>query len=375
MFVRWSGQAIVEEERRQLPGYRDAVVRHFEAPEAVDTRFYEVRAKSVLNGVPEASRMPFRWTVNPYRGCSHACAYCMEGDTHVLLADGRNRKLRDLEVGEAIVGTARHGRYRRYVATRVLAKWSSIREAHEIELADGIRIVASEDHRFLTSRGWKHVTGAEQGRPRRPHLTRGGRLLGPGGHAEAPEHDLEYRLGYLCGMVRGDADLASYSYERVGRAYGDVHRFRLALTDIEALDRAERFLRLSGVGTSRSEFLAATGADRQMFAIRNSSAGGVERIRQLTAWPQIPTTSWLKGFLGGIFDAEGGSSYGVVRISSTDPLIIAWIVRGLELLGFAHRMEPQRDKLNVVRLLGGSASTWRSERTPIRTSGSRAATS
>lgn len=35
-------------------GYREeAVVRHFESPDAVRTRFYEVRAKSILNQVPE----------------------------------------------------------------------------------------------------------------------------------------------------------------------------------------------------------------------------------------------------------------------------------------------------------------------------------
>ena len=39
--------------------------------------FYEVQAKSIVNRVPEASRMPFRWTINPYRGCQHACAYCL----------------------------------------------------------------------------------------------------------------------------------------------------------------------------------------------------------------------------------------------------------------------------------------------------------
>ena len=45
-------------------------MRTFDAPEALDTRFYEVRAKSALNKVPNASRMPFRWTINPYRGCA-----------------------------------------------------------------------------------------------------------------------------------------------------------------------------------------------------------------------------------------------------------------------------------------------------------------
>ncbi|MBV9337587.1 MAG: radical SAM protein [Solirubrobacterales bacterium] len=74
------------EERARLPGYREeAVVRHFDAPEALDTRFYEVRAKSILNRVPESSQVPFRWTINPIRGCSHACAYCFARPTHKYL--------------------------------------------------------------------------------------------------------------------------------------------------------------------------------------------------------------------------------------------------------------------------------------------------
>ena len=81
--MRWSNLTIGEEEQRWLPGYHDeAVVRRFDAPEALETRFYEVRAKSVLNRVPGKSRMPFRWTINPYRGCSHACVYCFARPTH-----------------------------------------------------------------------------------------------------------------------------------------------------------------------------------------------------------------------------------------------------------------------------------------------------
>jgi DNA repair photolyase len=86
MFVRWSNLSLGDEEQRRLPGYRDeAVVRHFEAPEALETRFYEVRAKSALNRVPGKSRMPFRWTINVYRGCSHACVYCFARPTHKYL--------------------------------------------------------------------------------------------------------------------------------------------------------------------------------------------------------------------------------------------------------------------------------------------------
>ncbi|MDX6699660.1 MAG: hypothetical protein QOE65_3057 [Solirubrobacteraceae bacterium] len=86
MFVRWSNLLVDAEEAQTLPGYKDpAVVRRFDAPEALDTRFYEVHAKSALNKVPPQSRMFFRWTINPYRGCTHACNFCFARPTHRFL--------------------------------------------------------------------------------------------------------------------------------------------------------------------------------------------------------------------------------------------------------------------------------------------------
>lgn len=65
-------------------------VRTFKAPEAMGTRFHEVRAKSALNRVPEGP-YGFGWTVNPYRGCSHACVYCFARPTHTYLGFGAGR--------------------------------------------------------------------------------------------------------------------------------------------------------------------------------------------------------------------------------------------------------------------------------------------
>jgi DNA repair photolyase len=62
-----------------------ATVRTFDSPEFRDITFYEVEAKSILNRVPAASRMPFEWTINVYRGCSHACRYCFARPSHTFL--------------------------------------------------------------------------------------------------------------------------------------------------------------------------------------------------------------------------------------------------------------------------------------------------
>lgn len=61
------------------------VVRTFDTPEFAGITFYEVEAKSILNRVPAASRMPFEWTINVYRGCLHACSYCFARPSHTYL--------------------------------------------------------------------------------------------------------------------------------------------------------------------------------------------------------------------------------------------------------------------------------------------------
>ena len=333
-----------------------ATVRTFDSPEFRDITFYEVEAKSILNRVPAASRMPFEWTINVYRGCSHACSYCQAGDTPILMTDGRTKPLADLRAGDTIYGTLRDGAYRRYVATDVKDHWSTVKPAYRVRLEDGTELVTSGDHRFLTRRGWKHVTGAEHGPDRRPHLTLNDRLMGVGRFAAPPEKDLEYRRGYLCGMIRGDGHLGSYSYPRIGRANGDVHRFRLALVDIEAVRRAQRYL--DGLDVPTSEFLyqEAAGNRRALTAIRTSASAGVAAIGTIIAWPHAASTQWSKGFLAGIFDAEGSHGGGILRICNTDPAIIDQIAAALRRFGFSFTGElRQRETkpLHVVRLVGG----------------------
>ncbi|MFV2103338.1 intein-containing Rv2578c family radical SAM protein [Micromonospora sp. LOL_024] len=295
----------------------DAVVRTFDTPDFAGMTFYEVRAKSILNKVPGTSRAPFEWTINPYRGCSHACVYCLSGDTPILMADGRTRAIRDLVVGDRICGTERQGDHRRYAVTTVAAKWSTTKPAYRLTLADGTTLVASGDHRFLTDEGWKHVTGAMNGDSRRPYLTTNDRLIGTGRFAAGPKENDAYRQGYLCGITRGDGNLGTLVHP-----HGVAHRFRPAPADEEALHRARRYLRAFGVGTAWFSFTPANSRRRAMEAVRSPKEADLGAIRRLIRWPEQPDDDWYRGFLAGIFDAGGSCSRGILRISCGDETIL-----------------------------------------------------
>ena len=331
----------------------EEVERHVGRGEFRGLEFLHVRARRIINEVPEASRVPFRYTINVYRGCSHACEYCVSGDAPVLLADGRVRPIVDLRAGDMVVGTQPVGRYRRYVATPVLDHWSTVKPAFRVTLEDGATLIASGDHRFLTERGWKHVTGSEQGRDRRPHLTPLNSLLGIGPVPHGPVENDDYRRGYVCGIVRGDGHLAHYdSRRRTGGSYVH-HLFRLAVVDLEPLARTRSYLHTASVPTTEFLFAAAGGNRQALHAIRTQARRPVEQIERLVDWPSDPSEAWMKGFLAGIYDAEGRLG-GTIRISNKDPEILHRTSQALRQLGFRSVCEPpQGNGVRAVRLLGG----------------------
>lgn len=146
--MRWR----TEQEEGQAALF-DEPERHVGRGEFRGMTFLHVRARRVVNTLPKSGRLPFRHTINAYRGCSHACSYCLDGDTPVRLADGAEVPLRSLRKGDRVLGTDGG----RVVPTTVLDRWATEKPAYRLTLGDGTVLTASADHRFLTDRGWKAV--------------------------------------------------------------------------------------------------------------------------------------------------------------------------------------------------------------------------
>src|ERR671918_422409 len=264
MPVRWDNLRLDvdrKDDRVTIPLFEQgAVVRTFDTPEFRGMTFYEVHARSIINRVPDASYVPFRWSINPYRGCSHACDYCMVGDTPILMANGRTKPIADVRVGDQI-----------------------------------------------------------------------------------------------CGTVRGDGSIQWKKYTRMDGTSGLTATFRLALADLEALRRAREYLMGFEVDSREFLFQAASKTRRELHAISSSGRVKVAVVEDLIAWPPKSSVEWSKGFLAGIFDAEGSYSRGVLRFSNTALDILGEIASALDRLGFASRLEVT-GKPNgqcTIRVLGG----------------------
>src|SRR6185437_1141094 len=96
---------------------------------------------------------------------------------------------------------------------------------------------------------------------------------------------------------------------------------------------------------------------RRVVAIRCGGRDQVWFIEWLIRWPESPSQDWRRGFLAGIFDAEGSYSRGILRISNTDPELLGWIDTSMRELGFAlateHSFTARGKTLICYRLTGG----------------------
>jgi DNA repair photolyase len=86
MTLRWT-LAESEDGGTLFPDERMAT-RHVGRGAYAGLEFLHVNAKTIINTVPAESLMPFKHTINPYRGCSHRCNYCFARPTHDYLGLG-----------------------------------------------------------------------------------------------------------------------------------------------------------------------------------------------------------------------------------------------------------------------------------------------
>lgn len=298
-------------------------------------------------------------------GCSHDCKYCLDPNTLILMYDGSSKKIKDLKVGDEIYGVRKEEKYHYYTKSIVLNHWKTEKKSYKITLENGVELICSDNHQWLTEqRGWKHTIGAMTGDDRRPYLTTNNSLLGFGFCLDTSifEETDDYKKGYLSGVIRGDGHLGIYDYsgKRDNRDTDIQYHFRLALKDDGAVCRTKEYLSYFSVDTN--DFLfpmkeRESGEMRDCYSIRTHKKENYEKISKLITLSK--SSDYLRGFLAGFYDAEGSTDIYVKRVYNTNIELINLFIEGMSTFGFEYTMDKDQETdkgdktLYTIRFLGG----------------------
>lgn len=242
-------------------------------------------------------------------GCQHNCDYCLDGNTEILMSNNTTKLLKDIEVGDKIIGISHpNSKYKKTCEATVLAKTKSEKASYKITLEDGTELICSDNHKWLSNRGWKYTIGEMTGENRRPYLTTNNYLkkykLDSSKKMEETE---DYKLGYLSGIIRGDGNLTEHHYVNEYRVNNQYH-FRLAQKEEEGILRTENYLKDFGIEVNRFLFPMkerGSGEIIEHLAIRTHSKENWDKINELIKYKD--TKEFYRGFIAGIYDAEGAT--------------------------------------------------------------------
>jgi DNA repair photolyase len=291
----------------------------------------------------------FDASVNPYRGCEHACSYCVDPETPVLHADLVWRPIGDTQTGDDLVGFDEFpeaGHTRKLRRTRVEAVWWSRKPTLSVRTESAV-VVTTAEHRWLVNHDrWRSTGGLRVGSSlRRIPMTE-----------SEPLQD-DYRVGYIAGLTLGDGTLRFEPGWRSGKRGFPQAYWRVAMIDREPLLRLIDYLAAFGVEIRMRPFDPGLRTKSPMWKVETRALSKLEILAKLTRI-ELDSRGYRSGFVAGFFDAEGhnGSS---LRISQVDVGVLERVQRYTRSLGFEFQLEPRNQRASTLRLVGTLAERLR----------------
>ena len=280
--------------------------------------------------------------------CNIACVFCLSANTKILMADFTWKNIQDVAIGDAVIGfdenrnpNTEHPHHAIYNPTIVRDVFKRRGRTHKIETADelygsGTWLRITNEHQMLCAgHRWRSVKKIKTGDAIR---------FFSGPYKSNQKDNFLYKLGYLKGVTEGDGTICSATDTRPNQNGYEFRKFKIQMNDVDAIDRIEQYFKeLFQIDLKRpSAIILRTDSKEEVNLIE--SALDFRGTKPINNWP----VDLARGYLAGIFDAEGSLSE-VVRIAQREHApVMRHIEQALELMGFAYVHE-----LQGYRLLGG----------------------
>lgn len=264
-----------------------------------------------------------------------ACDYCEPAGTRLLTEDTKWVPIERIRIGDRLVGFGRakgeaRTRFRSATVTGVAERQARV---FRITTDKGV-VKATGDHRWLMQpHRWR----------RTDRIRAGQRIRWVSTPIDPPESESpDYMLGYVVGAGLGDGTLGHYTYD-----YCTVHSFRLAVMDAEIADRFSEYLTALGIAHTRRPSKSTGSAVHGVFVTGKHKTALIEEA--LSAWKD--TEQFHRGFLAGIFDAEGSYDGQSIRIHNTNNMLIDRTVTAIATIGVDFTVEkPRKNGVKTVAI-------------------------
>lgn len=279
--------------------------------------------------------------------CPLDCKYCVGKGTLILMGNLLWKPIEKIREGENIIGVRQQekgGRYQ-FIKTKVIATNKRLAKTIKIETNKG-SIICTPEHKWLRKHhGFlpifsRHLTGwrvADIKWIGCPYLFK---------------ENEQYKKGWLAGMILGDGCLIDKNYPYWGKQRGEIGKgsiqtaqkiraFALVVKDKEILDRFKEYSQLNF-----HDFIHNPDG---LLGIRTNKEANYLKLKRISE-RETNNYDWNRGFLGGIFDAEGCYSRGILRISQKEGKVLDKIKKILTILNISFAVESYKSRIKTVRI-------------------------
>ena len=279
-------------------------------------------------------------TLDLTKSCNLACDYCNPAGTPILMADLTYKPIEEVKTGDKVIGfIIPEEKDKHTYFTIATIEGTAVRESDivKVKTTNG-DFRCTPDHKWFNGRSY---TPARIGMDIK--------------YVSDPIYFKEtddYKLGYIHGMMAGDGAFSEGKHiYKDGPQKGNTniyHHFRLALNDIEAIDRTERYINELNLGIiHRFQYT------EKMTGLRSGSR---DLFNKAQGFPSDDSSDeYIKGWAAGIFDAEGSYDGSNLRIAQLEGEVLDSIVYSFTRLNFDIKLEDYRD-VKAVRINNGFQS-------------------
>lgn len=327
------------------------------------SRLYPIKIKDNEDGARYLSR-PITFCVT--NACQLRCTYCLPAGTQIKMSDFSSKNIEDVLVGDKILGFEEYNQKGKHTKLKEgIVEQLYHRKSNTITLVfeNGQKLTITPDHKVLVRR---NSSKSNYDYRKAKNLKIGQTVYGlPYCEVESDfsfVEDKDYIVGYVIAMMQGDGCFKYYPENPTNK-----YVCRLAVKDQEIIDRMKKYLSVLNIKWGSYQFLISKKENIYTEALTFNNKASYNILISLINdnFNKNNHINYYKGYLAGIYDAEGhiDKEKSTISIVNTNTNIISEIEDGLKILDIPYKTSLIQETVNKkelwqVRILGKESNKY-----------------